>query len=146
MFKLNKLKKLTKKPKRIGRGGSRGGTSGRGHKGQRARTSGNVRRGFEGGQMVLSRRLPRRGFNNVRFQVETGIVSLKTLEGVFDDGAQVTVEALIEKGVIKSNVERVKILGGHALEKRLVVIAHAFSESAQNAITKVGGKAQVIEG
>lgn len=146
MFKLSKLPKIVKSRKRIGRGGSRGGTSGRGHKGQRARTSGNVRRGFEGGQMALSRRLPRRGFNNTNFRIAQGIVSLGALETLFVAGDQVNLETLVAKGIVKPTVGRIKILGGHELTKQLVVTAHAFSKSAQEAIAKVGGQALVIKG
>lgn len=145
MFKLDTLTEVTKPRKRIGRGGSRGGTAGRGHKGQRARTSGNVRRGFEGGQMVLARRLPRRGFTNAPFSVATAIVSLQALDKAFADGAQVTLQELIAKGLIKSNVRRVKVLGGD-LSKKLMVTVHAFSKSAQDAIVKLGGQAQIIKG
>lgn len=145
MFKLNKLSSITKSSKRIGRGGSRGGTSGRGHKGQRARTSGNVRRGFEGGQMTLSRRLPQRGFSNVQFSVPTEIVGLQALDRVFADGDQVTVQELVAKGLVKPNAQRVKILSG-VITKKLTVFAHAFSKTAQEAITKVGGQVQLIKG
>lgn len=146
MFKLDTLTEVTKSRRRIGRGGSRGGTAGRGHKGQRARTSGNVRRGFEGGQMVLARRLPRRGFTNAPFKASTAIVSLQSLDSSFADGAHVTVQELIAKGLIKPSVERVKVLGGGELSKKLVVTVHAFSKSAQDTIVKLGGQAQIIKG
>ncbi len=148
MFKLNMLEKITKKPKRIGRGGSRGGTSGRGTKGQKARTGHHqMRRGFEGGQMPLSRRLPQRGFNNALFRVNTCIVSLERLQDVFDDGATIDRTLLVERGVVKATAERIKILGGGKLKKKLVISADAFSKSAEEALLKAGGEARkTVEG
>lgn len=145
MFKLNTLDSLTKKRKRIGRGGSRGGTSGRGHKGQKARTGHNqMRRGFEGGQMPLTRRLPQRGFNNKQFSIETCIVSLKRLQDVFEAGVVIDRALLIERGVIKPRIERIKILGGCELKKKLIVCADCFSVSAQEALVKIGGEARTV--
>ena len=146
MFNLSNLSKVSKKRKRVGRGGERGGTSGRGHKGQNARSGGGVRRGFEGGQMPLSRRLPRRGFNNARFAVETSVISLETLDQRFDEGATITKDALIEQGLVRKKTRRLKVLGGYELKKKLVIEAHAFSKSAQEALKKAGGEALVIEG
>ncbi len=148
MTKLERLVSLKKKRKRVGRGGSRGGTSGRGHKGQKARTSGNVDVGFEGGQMPLYRRLPKRGFTNVRFKVAIESVNIDRISSVFDDEAQVTKEALLEKGIIKPRKGRpylLKILGTGTLEKKLTVIADKFSESAKKKIEKAGGKVQMIK-
>jgi len=143
MFKLNTLDKLTKKRKRIGRGGSRGGTSGRGHKGQKARTGHNqMRRGFEGGQMPLTRRLPQRGFNNAIFRIETCAVSLKRLQDMFDAGVVIDRTILVERGVIKPSVKRIKILGGCELKKKLIVCADSFSASAKEAIIGIGGEAR----
>jgi len=148
MFKLNELERLKKKRKRIGRGGSRGGSSGRGIKGQKARTGHNqMRRGFEGGQMPLTRRLPQRGFNNTRFRIEMDIISLARLQDLFDDGAIIDRAVLVAHGIIDADVPRVKILGGCDLKKKLVIYADCFSKSAQEAITKVGGQArQMVKG
>lgn len=148
-MELHNLTPTEKKRKRVGRGGSRGGTSGRGHKGQRARTSGNVRPGYEGGQMPLYRRLPKRGFNNTMFQEETVIVSLTKINDAFNNGDEVTKDLLIERGVIKAQKSKksfvVKILANGQLEKKLVVHAHAFSEAAKQAIESAGGEARVIQ-
>ncbi len=141
MFQLNNLTPLVKKRKRVGRGGSRGGTSGKGYKGQKQRSGGYVARGFEGGQMPLSRRLPKRGFNNTRFKTEYSIVSLETLEKFFNENDIVDKIQLIEKGVIKKN-HPLKILGGSKLNKKLNITADAFSASAIDAINSVGGKVQ----
>ncbi len=148
MVTLHKLTKLVKKRKRVGRGGSRGGTSGKGHKGQKARSGGFVRIGYEGGQMPLYRRLPKRGFNNADFQKEIKIVNLEDLERVFENGAQVTLASLKEKGLVKfctKSKEQVllKILGNGTLTKKLEVLADMYSESAEKAIQQCGGQARV---
>ncbi len=149
MVELHNLVPTEKKRKRIGRGGSRGGTSGRGHKGQKARTSGTVRPGFEGGQMPLYRRLPKRGFTNAPFQVEVVEVSLKRLNELFKNGEEVTQELLIARGAIKKNKSlksyMVKVLATGSLDKKLVVNAHAFSQSAKQAIENAGGEARVVQ-
>ena len=124
-----------------GHGSGNGKTAGKGHKGQKAR-SGAPRVGFEGGQMPLYRRLPKRGFKN-RNRVEMTAVNLGRLE-VFEDGAEVTVEALLEKGIIKSAQDPVKILGNGELTRKLTVKVNAFSESAKAKIEELGGKAEVI--
>lgn len=144
MFQLNNLTALVKKRKRVGRGGSRGGTSGKGHKGQKARTSGTVSPGFEGGQMPIHRRLPKRGFNNKNFKTVFELVSLEKLEKTFNDGDHITKELLIEKGIIKGRANAlVKILGGFKLTKKFTVSANAFSESASESISNVGGKTEI---
>jgi len=150
MAKLHALVKLTKKRKRVGRGGKLGGTSGKGHKGQKARSGGYVRIGYEGGQMPLYRRLPKRGFNNTEFQDVIKVVNLEDLERVFENGALVTREALIEKGLLKvanslkgASQVQVKILGNGTLTKKLDVQADAFSKSAIKAITDNGGQARI---
>lgn len=146
MLSLNNTERLLKKRKTIGRGGARGGTSGRGNKGQKARTSGTVGPVFEGGQMPLTRRLPKRGFNNARFAKEWSIVNLELLEAKFNAGDQVNRQSLIEKGLIKkSDSARVKILGSGSLQKKLVVHADAFSEGAAKSITSQGGEVHVTK-
>ena len=131
--------------KRLGRGiGSGfGKTSGKGHKGQWARSGGGVRPGFEGGQMPLVRRIPKRGFNNV-FKKEYSIVNVSALEQ-FDNGTVVTADLLLEKGVL-SKVEPygLKVLGNGTLTKKLEVKANKFTKSAAQIIEKAGGKAEVL--
>ncbi|HHW58202.1 MAG TPA: 50S ribosomal protein L15 [Clostridia bacterium] len=131
--------------KRVGRGigSGHGKTSGRGQKGQKARSGGGVRPGFEGGQMPLTRRLPKRGFTNI-FKKEYVIVNVGTLEERFEDGAVITPEVLIESGIIKDVKDGVKILGDGELSKKFTVKAHKFSQSAIDKIQAVGGKAEVI--
>lgn len=122
-----------------GRGSGLGQTSGKGHKGQLARSGGKVRRGFEGGQTPLIRRLPKFGFSNVDFQVEVHIVNLSQLEKL---SGTVTPASLKEAGVVHGSP--VKILGNGKLTKSLTVQAHFFSKSAKEAIEAAGGKAEVI--
>ena len=124
-----------------GHGSGNGKTAGKGHKGQKAR-SGAPRLGFEGGQMPLYRRIPKRGFTNINSK-EIVAINLDKLE-VFDNDATVTVEALIEKGVIKKACDGVKILGNGELTKKLNVQVNAFSKSAKEKIEALGGKAEVI--
>ena len=133
----------TKEPKRIGRGhgSGNGKTAGKGHKGQKARAGRGFRPGFEGGQMPLQRRVPKRGFNNI-FAKEYSIVNVSALE-VFEDGAVVNAAALAEKGLIKSANESVKVLGNGELTKKLTVTATAFSASAAEKIQKAGGSVEV---
>ena len=131
--------------KRIGRGhGSGWGkTSGKGHKGQKARSGGSIRPGFEGGQMPLQRRVPKRGFNNI-FRKKIVALNLKQLETKFDNGAVVDVEALRNAGLVKNSFDGVKILGNGELTKSLTVKVDGFSAAAKEAIEKAGGKAEVI--
>ncbi|MFC1842774.1 50S ribosomal protein L15 [Candidatus Dependentiae bacterium] len=146
MLKLNELTPLCKKKKRIGRGGSRGGTSTKGHKGQRARSGHKISVAFEGGQMPLVRRLPKRGFNNTRFATEVKIISLQKLDSLFNDGDKVDKQVLIEKGVFKGKSKfYLKILGNGELKKKLEVVADAFSKSAKETITNLGGQAIVTK-
>ena len=130
--------------KRKGRGAGTGNgkTAGRGHKGQKARSGGKVRRGFEGGQMPLSRRLPKRGFNNI-FAKPLEAVNVSVLE-MFEDGAVVDAAALLESGVLSKCVYGVKILGNGEITKKLTVKANAFSASAKEKIEAAGGKAEVV--
>jgi len=149
-LKLHNLKPApggaVKERKRVGRGhGSGWGkTSGRGHKGQNSRTGGGVRPGFEGGQMPLFQRLPKRGFTNI-FAKEFATVNISDLNR-FEDGVEVTPELLIESGVVKASKVKdgIKILGNGELDKKLVVKAHKFSKSAEEKINASGGRAEVI--
>ena len=125
-----------------GHGSGNGKTAGKGHKGQKAR-SGAPRIGFEGGQMPLYRRLPKRGFKN-RNSKEIVAINLSALDKAFNDGDDVSVEILIEKGVIKNPKDGVKILGNGELTKKLNVQANAFSATAAEKIQALGGKAEVI--
>lgn len=124
-----------------GHGSGNGKTAGKGHKGQKAR-SGAPRPGFEGGQMPLYRRIPKRGFTNRNSKTIVGI-NIDALE-VFDNGAVVSVETLIEQGIVKNPRDGVKILGNGELTKKLTVQANAFSKTAVEKIEAVGGKAEVI--
>ena len=129
---------------RVGRGpgSGNGKTSGRGQKGQKARSGGGVRLGFEGGQTPLARRLPKRGFTNFN-RKEYAIVNVASLNG-FEDGTEVTPELLIEWGLVKKELDGIKILGEGELEKKLSVKANKFSKSAIATIEQAGGKAEVI--
>lgn len=124
-----------------GHGSGNGKTAGKGHKGQKAR-SGAPRPGFEGGQLPLYRRLPKRGFTNINSK-EIVAIGLDRLN-VFDDGAEVTVETLMETGIVSNPKDGVKILGNGELTKKLTVKVNAFSKSAVEKIEAVGGKAEVI--
>ena len=136
-----------KSVKRLGRGigSGLGKTSGKGHKGQWARSGGGVRPGFEGGQMPLTRRLPKRGFKNAIFKKTYSIVNVATLEENFDNGAVVTAEILLEKGIL-SKIEEygLKVLGDGELTKSLTVQAKKFTETAAKKITEAGGKVEVL--
>lgn len=127
--------------KRLGCGESSGlgKTSGKGHKGQKARSGGGVRPGFEGGQMPLHRRLPKRGFNNTRFQDTIVIVNLSDLEARFEAGATVNEESLRESGLVRGQFDGIKVLGGGDLTKALTVQGAKVSASAQEKIEKAGG-------
>ncbi len=135
----------TKERKRIGRGpaSGQGKTAGKGHKGQKARAGRGMRPGFEGGQMPLQRRVPKRGFVNI-FGTEMAIVNLASLEKAYNAGETVTVDSLIEKGLVKKVLDGVKVLGHGDLTKALTVQANAFSESAKQKIEAAGGKTEVI--
>jgi len=129
--------------KRKGRGAGTGNgkTAGRGHKGQKARSGGGVRVGFEGGQMPLARRVPKRGFNNI-FAKPLEIINLSALNA-FNDGDVVTAQALLERGILSKCPYGYKVLGNGKITKKLTVEASAFSKSAQEAIEAAGGKAEV---
>lgn len=132
-----------KKAYRKGRGAGSGNgkTAGKGHKGQKARSGGGVRPGFEGGQMPLHRRIPKRGFNNI-FAKEFISINIDVLNG-FEDGATVDAEAISAAGIVKNTRDGIKILGRGELTKKLTVIATAFSATAKEKIEAAGGKAQV---
>ena len=133
-----------KEAKRIGRGhgSGQGKTAGKGHKGQKARAGRGMRIGFEGGQMPLQRRLPKRGFNNI-FAKNIVSVNVGTLDK-FEDGAVVDIQALVEAGIVKNSFDGVKVLGNGNITKKLTVKVSAFSESAKAKIEAAGGKAEVI--
>ena len=133
----------TTAPKRLGRGvGSQlGKTSGKGHKGAKARSGGGKRPGFEGGQMPLTRRIPKRGFTNI-FAKEYVAINVSALN-VFEDGETVNAEALLNKGLIKKVLDGVKILGGGELTKKLTVSVDKVTESAKSKIEAIGGKVEV---
>ena len=146
-MKINELSPApgsTKEAKRKGRGigTGNGKTAGRGHKGQKARSGGGVRVGFEGGQMPLARRIPKRGFHNI-FAKPLEFVNVSQLN-VFENGAEVNVESLLDAGILSKCRYGVKILGGGELQKKLTVSANAFSQSAKEKIEAAGGKAEVL--
>lgn len=125
-----------------GAGSGNGKTAGKGHKGQNARSGGGVRPGFEGGQMPLQRRIPKRGFNNI-FATTYATVNVSDLNR-FEDGAVVDQQALIEAGLIKKPLDGIKVLGKGELSKKLTVNVKAYSASAKQKIEAAGGKAEVI--
>jgi large subunit ribosomal protein L15 len=135
-----------KKTKRLGQGigSGTGKTAGKGHKGQKSRSGGGVRPGFEGGQMPLSRRIPKRGFNNARFAVNYQIVNIEELCRVFTSAQEVSAKELLSSRLIHSAVLPVKILARGEMDKPLIVKANAFSESAKNKIEAAGGKVEVV--
>lgn len=146
-MKLNDLTAVpgsTRESKRIGRGhgSGQGKTAGKGHKGQKARAGHGMRPGFEGGQMPLQRRVPKRGFVNI-FGKDIVTVNIGTLDS-FEDGAVVDNQALLDAGIVKKVRDGVKILGNGQLTKKLTVQVAAFSESAKKKIEAAGGKAEVI--
>ncbi len=147
-MKLNTMRPnfgATKTRKRVGRGvgSGTGKTSGAGEKGQNARSGGGVHLWFEGGQTPLYRRLGKRGFSNARFKTEYAVLNLSDLNK-FEEGTEVTPELLKEMGVLKNQLDGVKILGNGTLEKKLTVKANRFSQKAKEEIEKLGGKAEVI--
>ena len=145
LHELSPAKGSKKDVKRIGRGtaSGQGKTAGKGHKGQKARAGYSQRVGFEGGQMPLQRRLPKRGFNNI-FAKEIVTVNVKDLEARFNDGDVVDAEALIKVGLIKKAKDGVKVLGNGDVEKKVTVKAAKFTESAKSKIVAAGGKFEVM--
>ena len=144
LHELSPVEGSKKEVKRIGRGhGSGWGkTAGKGHKGQKARAGKGMRVGFEGGQMPLQRRLPKRGFNNI-FKKNVVAINVGTLNK-FEDGAVVDIAALTEKGIVKNSFDGVKILSNGTVTKKLTVKANAFSKGAVAKIEAAGGKTEVI--
>ena len=147
-YELHNLKPAegaTRKRKRVGRGpgSGNGKTAGRGHKGQRSRSGYSRRYGFEGGQMPLVRRIPKRGFTNI-FRVGYQVVNLRDLDRMFADGDTVTPEVLEEKGLIRGGKKPLKVLASGELGKKLTVQAHAFSKNAQAAIEAAGGSCETV--
>jgi len=146
---LNKIRppKGAKHPKkRVGRGpgSGHGKTSSRGHKGAQSRSGHSYKRGFEGGQMPLHRRVPKRGFHNP-FRVEYAVVNLDTLSEVFEAGSSVTPDVLRERGLVRQARARIKVLGRGDITKKLTVQAHKFSGSAAEKIAAAGGTTEVLE-
>jgi len=131
---------------RVGRGigSGNGKTAGRGHKGAKSRSGWSIRLGWEGGQMPLFRRVAKRGFNNAAFADTVVIVNVGQLEKAFEDGAEITVETLVAKGIVPSRHDALKVLGDGELNKKLTVIAHRFSRSAEEKIVAAGGKFERI--
>ena len=144
LFELKPAEGSTTAPRRLGRGvgSGLGKTSGKGHKGAKARSGGGKRPGFEGGQMPLVRQLPKRGFNNI-FAKEFATVNVSALD-CFDEGTVVDAKLLVEKRIIRKELDGVKILGNGKLTKKLIVEAKSFSASAKKAIEDLGGEAKVI--
>ena len=127
-----------------GAGSGNGKTAGKGHKGQNARSGGGVRPGFEGGQLPLYRKLPKRGFNNSKFAKQYAIVNVKTLEEKFSDGAVIDGELLLKEGIVNTLLDGVKVLGRGEVTKKLTVKAAVFSASAKEKLEAVGGKTEVV--
>ena len=147
-MKLHELEKnigATHAKKRVGRGpgSGLGKTSGRGQKGQKARSGGSINPVFEGGQLPLYRRIPKRGFSNHMFKTTYAVINLDTLN-VFEDGTVVTPALLKEAGIIKKELDGIKVLGNGKLEKKLTIQANKFSTSALEKIKESGSKAEVI--
>lgn len=145
LHELSPAEGSTKERKRIGRGAGsgQGKTAGKGHKGQKARAGRGMRPGFEGGQMPLQRRVPKRGFNNI-FATEYAIVNLGTLEEKFENGAVINAEVLIEAGIIKKALDGVKVLGNGEVTKAFTLQVAKVSETAKTKIEATGGKVEVI--
>ena len=142
MLKLSSLVKLTRDRKRVGRGGSRGGTSGRGNKGQKARSGGAVPARFEGGQMPIHRRLPKRGFNNSLFETKYQIVSLEKIENWFSE--EVISFDMLSKKLRLQRGDLLKVLHTGTLTKKKIIEVHACSQAARKAIEAVGGEIKLI--
>jgi large subunit ribosomal protein L15 len=147
-MKLHELEKnigATHSKKRVGRGSGSGlgKTSGKGQKGQKARSGASINPVFEGGQLPLYRRIPKRGFSNAKFKTEYAVINLEDLN-VFEDGTVVTPALLSETGMVKQQLSGIKVLGNGNLEKKLTIKAHKFSKSALDKINESGSTAEVI--
>lgn len=148
-MKLNELKPAPgskKTRKRVGRGESSGlgKTCGKGSNGQKSRAGASIPAGFEGGQMPLIKRVPKRGFSNYPFKKEYALINVMDLEELFEDGTEITAELLLESGVIKKVLDGVKVLGDGDITKKFTVKVQKISESAKNKIEAAGGKVEVI--
>ena len=145
LHELSPAPNSTKAPKRLGRGigSGTGKTAGKGHKGQNARSGGGVRTVFEGGQTPLYRRLPKRGFNNYEFQTKYAVINVSDLNR-FEDGTTVSPALLKEMGLVKKELDGIKVLGNGTLEKKLTVQAHKFSKTAKEKIEASGSKIEVM--
>lgn len=147
-MKLNELSKLpeVKAKKRVGRGpgSGMGKTSTRGENGQKSRSGASIKPWFQGGQSPLYRRIPKRGFNNARFETKYATINLSDLNKFFKDGDVVTPEVLKERGIIKKQLNGIKVLGNGELERKLTVKANRFSSTAVTKIERAGGKTEVI--
>jgi large subunit ribosomal protein L15 len=143
---LKPAKGAKQKRKRVGRGpgSGNGKTAGRGHKGAQSRSGYSYKRGFEGGQMPLHRRVPKRGFNNADFRTEYDVVNLDQLESQFDSGATINPEALSAAGLVRGGQRRIKVLARGEVTKALTVHAHKFSGKAAEKLAAAGGKAEAI--
>ena len=144
LYELSPAPNSNKKAYRKGRGAGSGNgkTSGKGHKGQNARSGGGVRPGFEGGQMPLYRRLPKRGFTNV-FSTKYAVINIRDLEKRFENNATIDTQAIINSGLVKKVLAGIKLLGSGELSKKLNVTVAAFSKSAKEKIEKAGGRIEV---
>lgn len=148
-MKLNELKPALgskKTRKRVGRGESSGlgKTCGKGSNGQKSRAGASIQGGFEGGQMPLIKRVPKRGFSNYPFKKEYAVINVMDLEELFDNGTEITAELLLESGVIKKVLDGIKVLGDGDITKKFTVKVQKISESAKNKIEAAGGKVEVI--
>ncbi len=144
LHELSPAEGSAKEPKRKGRGhgSGQGKTAGKGHKGQNARSGGGVKPGFEGGQMPLARRIPKRGFNNI-FGTKYAVINVSDLDK-FVDGTVVDTEMLVAAGLIRKTFDGIKVLGNGDITKKLTVKVAAFSQTAKEKIEKAGGKVEVI--
>ena len=145
LHELKNVKGAIHRKKRVGcgEGGGHGKTSGRGHKGQKARSGGSIRPGFEGGQMPLYRKLPRRGFNQAAFRTEAAVVNLDDMKVIADDVTEVNAQVLADNGLLRKDETYVKILGNGEITRALKITASKFSTSAKEKIEKAGGEAIV---